>query len=177
MFSGKNVVILGILEGTLLVFVCIFASKTSISFAQKLSGAISIICLIGILYFASFWLLLISSELLHDHIEWFSFFEPDRVVILYSFTWLLPQTAKSLLIFLMGYREDDDSFEHSMTRILNSLNEERKYFNQLRKELNMGGGQLRRNLDRLISRGQIFKQTIGKNHYFSLTSPLSSPLD
>jgi DNA-binding HxlR family transcriptional regulator len=77
----------------------------------------------------------------------------------------------------MGYREDDDSFEHSMTRILNSLNEERKYFNQLRKELNMGGGQLRRNLDCLISRGQIFKQTIGKHHYFSLTSPSSSPLD
>ena len=177
MFSGKNVVNLGILEGTLLVFVCIFASKTSISYAKKLSGAISLICLIGILYFASFWLLLISSELLSDHIAWFSFFDPDRVVILYSFTWLLPQTAKSLLIFFMRHREDDDSIQHSMTRILNSLNEERKYFNQLRKELNMGGGQLRRNLDRLISRGQISKQTIGKNHYYSLTSHSPSPLN
>ena len=177
MSSGNNVQYLGILEGATLIFVCIFTSITCISFTQRLSRGISIICLIGILYFASFWLLLISSELLHDHIEWFSFFEPDRVVILYSFTWLLPQTAKSLLIFFMGYREDDDSFEHSMTRILNSLKEERKYFNQLRKELNMGGGQLRRNLDRLISRGQIFKQTIGKKHYFSLTSPSSSPLD
>lgn len=176
MSSGKNVVYFGIVEGALLISLCIFASKASISFAQRLSGAISIICLIGILYFASFWLLLISSELLSDHIAWFSFFDPDRVVILYSFTWLLPQTAKSLLMFFMRHREDDDSIQHSMSRILISLNEERKYFNQLREELNMGGGQLRRNLDRLISRGQISKQTIGKNHYYSLTAPSSSPL-
>jgi len=46
MSSGNNVQYLGILEGATLIFVCIFTSRTCISFTQRLSRGISIICLI-----------------------------------------------------------------------------------------------------------------------------------
>jgi len=36
----------------------------------------------------------------------------------------------------------------------------------------MGGGQLRRNLDRLISTGKISTQIRGKKHYYALTKPI-----
>jgi len=172
-FYRDHLLGIDILEGSLLMFVCLLANASVYSLLQKSTNIGSNVGLFlrGILLFVPFWILtLICSELSEQH-EWLSFLDVDLIVILYSLMLLFPQAQKSLLIFLLRHQKDDDSVEHSMHRILLCLYQEEKYFNQIRKELRMGGGQLRRNLDRLISTGKISTQIRGKKHYYTLTEP------